>query len=154
MFKDFSRTTLDFQGPPTRSISSAQPLSSFTPPVPRPFFFSDWNLCFLCNLHVVLLMVTIYLAQTVCIIVYQADHYFISSVNQPFKQLQFRSKVSWQSVASLDSRRNSRFSVPAQIADQESRTSYRQLFARKKTNSSCKSECFIKDICIKLDFLQ
>ena len=54
----------------------AQPLSSLPPP-PRPFFFSDWNLCFLCNLHVVLLMVTIYLAQIECIIVYQADHYFI-----------------------------------------------------------------------------
>ena len=45
----------------------------------------------------------------------------ISSVNQPFKQLQYRSKVSWQSVASLDSQRNSRFSIPARIENQESR---------------------------------
>ena len=42
-------------------------------------------------------------------------------MNQPFKQLQYRSKVSWQSVASLDSQRNSRFSIPAQIENQESR---------------------------------
>ena len=45
----------------------------------------------------------------------------ISSANQPFKQLQYRSKVSWQSVVSLDSWRNSRFSIPGQIENQESR---------------------------------
>ena len=66
-----------FQGPPTTNINSAQP--HFFPPTPSPppFFFSDGNLCLLCNLHVVLVMVTIYLAQTECILVYQADHYFI-----------------------------------------------------------------------------
>ena len=69
-FKDFSRTTLDFQGSPTRNITSAHP-------PPLYFFFSHWNLCLLCNLHVVLPMVIIYLAQTECIIVYQTDHYFI-----------------------------------------------------------------------------
>ena len=66
-----------FQGPPTTNINSAQP--HFFPPTPSPppFFFSDGNLCLLCNLHVVLVMVTIYLAQTECILVYRADHYFI-----------------------------------------------------------------------------
>ena len=76
-FKDFSRTTLDFQGPPTRNITSVQPLFLLPPPLPPFFSFLTGTLCFLCNLHVVLLMVTIYLAQTECIIVYQADHYFI-----------------------------------------------------------------------------
>ena len=58
----------------------------------------------------------------------------ISSVNQPFKELQYCSKVSWQSVGSLDHkviansayanqamdfRCNSRFSIPARIENQE-----------------------------------
>ena len=48
------------------------------------------------------------------------------SVNQPFKQLQYHSKVSWQSVASLHSRCNLRFSIPVRIENQESRTSYQE----------------------------
>ena len=47
-------------------------------------------------------------------------------MNQPFKQLQYGSKESWQSVASLDSWCNSQFSIPAQTKNQESRTSYRE----------------------------
>ena len=40
--------------------------------------------------------------------------------------LQCLSKVSWQSIASLDSRLNSRFSIPAWIENRESKTTYRE----------------------------
>ena len=40
--------------------------------------------------------------------------------------IQYCSKVSWQSVASLDSRLNSRFSIPARIEYRESRTFHRE----------------------------
>ena len=42
----------------------------------------------------------------------------ISSVNQPFKQFQYHS--------TFDSRRNSRFLIPARIENQESGKSYRE----------------------------
>ena len=40
--------------------------------------------------------------------------------------LQYRSIVSWQSIASLDSWLDSWFSIPAQIENPESRTNYRE----------------------------
>ena len=39
-FKDFARTTLDFQELPTRNITSAPPLFSPPPPPPPHFLFS------------------------------------------------------------------------------------------------------------------
>ena len=58
-------------------------------------------------------------------------------MNQPFKQLQYCSKVSWQSVASLDSRHNSRFSIPAQIENQESRIENKLSTIESRIKSCC-----------------
>ena len=63
----------------------------------------------------------------------------ISSVNQPFKQLQYCSKVSWQSVASLDSWHNSWFSIPAQIENQELRIE-NKLSRIESRIKSCRTE--------------
>jgi len=60
-------------------------------------------------------------------------------VNQPFKQLQYCSKVSWQSVVSLDSWLNSWLSIPARIENQELRIK-NKLLRIKLRIKSCRTE--------------
>ena len=60
-------------------------------------------------------------------------------MNQPFKQLQYCSKVSWQSIASLDSWHNSCFSVLVRIENQELRIK-NKLSRIKLRIKSCRTE--------------
>ena len=60
-------------------------------------------------------------------------------MNQPFKQLEYCSKVSWQSVVSLDSWHKSCFSIPARIENQELRIKNKLLRIESRIKS-CRTE--------------